>query len=481
MPSSIWWIRRDLRLADNPALNQALLHGAVIPVFILDDHLLLKPAAKRKNFLFEGLQNLDKDLRSRGSRLVLRRGEPLQELNKLIVETGADLISAEEDYSPYGRKRDASIIRQLPLKLTGGLTLHHPLEVLKKDGTPYTIFTPYKNAWSALPIIYNPNLGTPHQIQGNPQIQSLELPAYENDLNFPASVSEANDRLSRFIHESIFKYANNRDLLACEDTSRLSPYLRFGILSPSRAIGAARIAVDSAPDVEARKGAQVWLTELIWREFYESILFHFPFVLRMAFRPGLRQIEWGNSKNDLSAWQDGRTGYPVVDAGMRQLHQTGWMHNRARMITASFVSKDLLINWQLGEAWFMQQLVDGDPASNNGGWQWAAGTGTDAAPYFRIFNPVLQSKKFDPGGIYIRRWIPELANVPDEFIHTPWLLPREEQKRIGCIIGKDYPNPIVDHSMARGRVLSAYRASVLLTNSLTDHKIDAERIEEEIR
>ncbi len=481
MPFSIWWIRRDLRLADNPALDQAILHGAVIPVFILDDHLLSKPATKRKNFLFEGLHNLDEDLRSRGSRLILRQGEPSQELSKLTAETGADLISAEEDYSPYGRKRDDEISRQLPLKLIGGLTLHHPSEVLKKDGNPYTIFTPYKNAWSALPIINNPNADAPRQIKGYPQIQSLELPGYQKDSNFPASESEANDRLSRFIHQSIFEYANNRDLLACEDTSLLSPYLRFGMLSPRRAIGAARISVDSAPDLEAREGAQVWLTELIWREFYESILYHFPFVLRMAFNPRLRQIVWANPKNSLSAWQEGRTGYPVVDAGMRQLSQTGWMHNRARMITASFLSKDLLLNWQLGEAWFMQQLVDGDPASNNGGWQWAVGTGTDAAPYFRIFNPVLQGKKFDPGGIYIRRWIPELVNVSDEYIHSPWLMSTMEQIRTGCIIGKDYPNPVVDHSNARGRVLSAYRASVLLTNSLTDHKIDSERIEEEIR
>jgi len=446
-------------LADNPALDHALLHGAVIPVFILDDHLLSKPAAKRKNFLFEGLQNLDNDLRSRGSRLVLRKGEPLQELNKLIAETGADLVSAEEDYSPYGRKRDDEISRQLPLKLTGGLTIFHPSEVLKKDGNPYTIFTPYKNAWSAFPIINNANPDAPRQIQGYPRIQSLELPAYQKDLNFPAGESEANDRLSRFIHESIFKYANNRDLLACEDTSRLSPYLRFGMLSPHRVIGAARIAIDSAPDLETRKGAQVWLTELIWREFYESILFHFPFVLKMAFKPSLRQIGWANPENSLSAWQEGRTGYPVVDAGMRQLSQIGWMHNRARMITASFLSKDLLLNWQFGEAWFNQQLIDGDPASNNGGWQWAAGTGTDAAPYFRIFNPVTQSKRFDPLGEYIRRWVPELVHVPLEFIHAPWMMPHNEQSKSGCLIGKDYPPPIVEHDRARDRALKAYKDS----------------------
>jgi deoxyribodipyrimidine photo-lyase len=446
-------------LADNPALDHALLHGAVIPVFILDDRLLSKPAPKRKNFLFEGLKNLDKDLRSRGSRLVVRSGEPLQELNKLIAETGADLISAEEDYSPYGRKRDDSISRQLPLKLSGGLTLYHPSEVLKKDRTPYTIFTPYKNAWSALPKINYPNSTSPRQFHVSPQVQSLELPEFQKDFNFPASETVANDRLSQFILGSIFEYAKHRDVLASMGTSHLSPYLRFGMLSARRVISAAEDAINSAPDSQARHGAQVWLTELMWREFYESILFHFPFVLKMAFKPGLRQIDWANPENSLTDWQEGRTGYPVVDAGMRQLSQTGWMHNRARMITASFLSKDLLLNWQLGEEWFMKQLIDGDPASNNGGWQWAAGTGTDAAPYFRIFNPVTQSKRFDPLGDYIRRWVPELFHVPLEFIHTPWMMPHTEQSKSGCLLGKDYPPPIVEHDRARDRALKAYKDS----------------------
>jgi deoxyribodipyrimidine photo-lyase len=201
------------------------------------------------------------------------------------------------------------------------------------------------------------------------------------------------------------------------------------------------------------------LNEIIWREFYQSILYHFPFVQEQAFNPRLRNIAWRNAPADFQAWKDGLTGYPVVDAAMRQLMATGWMHNRARMITASFLTKDLLINWQEGERWFMRQLVDGDSAANNGGWQWTAGTGTDAAPYFRIFNPVLQSKKFDPNGSYIRRWVPELQAVPDEWIHEPWKMPDLLQHNIGLRIGSDYPIPIVEHGIAKERTMAAYKAS----------------------
>jgi deoxyribodipyrimidine photo-lyase len=199
------------------------------------------------------------------------------------------------------------------------------------------------------------------------------------------------------------------------------------------------------------------LNELIWREFYQSILCHFPAVLETAFKPALRNIPWRDASEDLQAWQSGLSGYPVVDAAMRQLNTTGWMHNRARMIVASFLTKDLLIDWRLGERYFMQRLLDGDPAANNGGWQWAAGTGTDAAPYFRVFNPILQGKKFDPQGVYVRRWVPELAAVPGAFIHIPWEMPAEVQRQVRCRIGKDYPAPVVDHAFARQRALAAYR------------------------
>ncbi len=477
MTVAIWWIRRDLRLEDNPALEQASRNGAVIPVFILDNHLLTRKAPRRQNFLFRGLCQLNDDLRNNGTRLIVRRGDPLAELTRLVSETGAEIISAGEDFSPYARLRDERIGRHLPLRLTPHLTLHHPVDVHKVDGNPYTIFTPFKKKWLSLPLTWK-LIPIPKNCWHPASVLASEIiPAADEDGIFPAGEKQARFQLDDFFRRKLDEYAINRDLMAVEGTSLLSPYLRFGMISPSRVFELIFRKINSTGDVREKMNAETWLNELIWREFYQSILFHFPQVTRTAFRPSMRDIHWNEPGQELSAWREGTTGFPIVDAGMRQLVETGWMHNRARMITASFLVKDLLINWQLGEEWFYENLIDGDPASNNGGWQWVAGTGTDAAPYFRVFNPVIQGKRFDPLGNYIRRWVPELARVPSEYIHAPWLMPTSEQIRTGCIIGKDYPFPIVDHAVVRGRVMSAYRASVLLTNSLTDHNIDIERIE----
>jgi deoxyribodipyrimidine photo-lyase len=252
--------------------------------------------------------------------------------------------------------------------------------------------------------------------------------------------------LEAFVAEGLADYAGARDRMDLDGTSRLSPYLRFGMLSAREAVAAAREA-----------GATTWLDELIWREFYAQVLYHHPRARRESFREKYRDLAWSNDKEAFEAWQRGRTGYPIVDAGMRQLEALGWMHNRARMIVASFLTKDLLIDWRWGECHFMQQLVDGDPAANNGNWQWVAGTGTDAAPYFRIFNPVTQGKKHDPEGAYVKRWVPELADVPVERVHEPWTLSREAQREAGCVIGEDYPAPIVDHNAARERALATYK------------------------
>jgi deoxyribodipyrimidine photo-lyase len=229
------------------------------------------------------------------------------------------------------------------------------------------------------------------------------------------------------------------------------------MLSARQAVVSALAAVDAAQDESARNSATAWLNELVWREFYIHILYHFPHVRSRAFRAYLRDIAWENDRAAFAAWCDGQTGFPIVDAAMRQLRETGWMHNRARMIVASFLVKDLLIDWRWGEQWFMQHLVDGDPAANNGGWQWIAGTGTDAAPYFRIFNPVLQSKKHDPDGVFIRRWVPELNDVPTQYIHEPSRMPKDAQRACGCLIGKDYASSIVDHSEMRERVIALFR------------------------
>jgi len=462
MSAAIWWIRRDLRLSDNQALAAALSRAEqVLPVFVLDPKLLNSPyvGEKRLAFLYAGLHALDNDLRQRGSGLVVRSGDPVHVLTDLHREVGAGAILAEADHSPFACRRDQRAARLLPLYLTSGLTVHSPSEIIKVDGMPYTVFTPFSKAWLAHPWSGDP-LPAPDWIPTLAGVMSEDIPAsppLSTQIPFQAGETEAQRRLDAFIENAVYSYADERNRMDLAGTSGLSPYLRFGMLSARQAVAAASQAEAQATDAESRRSAETWLNELIWREFYIAILYHFPSVRQTAFRPALRNLSWVNDLDDFGAWTQGRTGYPVVDAAMRQLLQTGWMHNRARMITASFLTKDLLVDWRWGERHFMQHLIDGDPAANNGGWQWTAGTGTDAAPYFRIFNPVTQSQKFDPGGAFIRRFVPELVNVPTEFIHSPWKMPLDLQTQIGCRIGKDYPAPIVDHKLARERVLSVYK------------------------
>ena len=452
----IWWIRRDLRLADNPALQSACQAGQVIPVFVLDPSLLANTSTRRQAFLFDGFQRLDKSLQDRQSRLTLRRGMPAEVLRDLLAESGAEAVFAEEDFTPYARQRDAQLARQLPLKLVHGQTVYHPAQVLKGDGKPYTVFTPFSRAWkAALPSRLSP-LPVPEIPFPDDFPASDPLPDFTAHPTFPSGEAQARHRLRTFLDGPIYAYADSRNILDQDGTSQLSPYLRFGMLSLRQAVAGAIGCMNEAPDGQAAQSAETWLNELIWREFYIAILYHFPAVLRQSFRADLQNVRWLDDPGDLKAWQQGLTGYPVVDAGMRQLAQLGWMHNRARMITASFLVKDLLVDWRLGERWFMENLLDGDPAANNGGWQWTAGTGTDAAPYFRIFNPILQSKKFDSQGGYIRRWVPELERVPEQYIHSPWEMLEQVERQSGCVIGRDYPAPIVDHATARQRVLDVY-------------------------
>lgn len=456
MTISLWWIRRDIRLQVNASLLEAGKNGVpVIPVFILDDVLMKSRWNRRQRFLISGLNDLKQQLEQKGSGLVIRQGEPVNELQKLMRETAADSIFAEEDYSPYARRRDAAVSRILPLALVKGCTVFHPTDIVKPDGTPYGIFTPFSRLWKSLPIIHFHQEKLPNFVPAAQLPASIPLPQVDEVEGFPASSVEAERRLDHFLTDHVESYREDRDRMDLDGTSRLSPYIKFGMISIDKIMAAIR----DRNGYSNKDGKATWLNELIWREFYQSILYHYPRVKHEAFKVRFRQIAWRDAPNDLRAWKNGQTGYPIVDAAMRQLSATGWMHNRARMITASFLTKDLLINWQEGERWFMDQLVDGDTAANNGGWQWTAGTGTDAAPYFRIFNPVLQSHRFDPTGAYIRQWVPEIGKLPNEWIHEPWKLSEQRQKEFGVFIGRTYPFPIVDHALARIRALQAYRSA----------------------
>lgn len=460
MAGSIWWVRRDLRLHDNPALSEALLHGPVTPVFILDPAVIgsrvHRNAKRRTAFLFAGLRQLDRDLHARGSRLVVRIGKPSEELPRLLSEADANAVFATEDYSPYARKRDTEVGATLDLRLTGGVAVRHPDDVRTAGGEPFRVFTPYRRAWERLGPL-EPPLPAPGRLPAVPEhLGSAPLPDTPPALlTHQAGEAAAQELLERFLRVTIASYGEERNRLDRQGTSCLSPYFHFGMISP-RACAVAALDAGSGP---AEHGATAWLNELIWRDFYLAVLYHFPTVLTAEFDPRLREIPWRNAPRDIEAWRNGETGIPIVDAAMRQLRHTGWIHNRARMIVASFLVKHLLCDWRIGEQWFMDQLIDGDIAANNGGWQWSAGTGTDAAPYFRIFNPVRQGQQFDPEGAFVRRWLPELDRVPGRYIHEPWKMPTAIQLQAGVRIGRDYPAPIIDLAEGRRRALLAYESA----------------------
>jgi deoxyribodipyrimidine photo-lyase len=468
MAPAIWWIRRDLRLFDNQALSAALTAGdTVAPLFILDPAFDASAfvGSKRLAFLYGGLRALDAALQARGSRLIVRHGRPQEVLAQVMQESGAEVICAEADVSPFAKRRDARISERLPVRFMDGLTARPVRAIRKDDGTPYTVYTPFSRRWKESgPLRQVELLSAPDHLPSSPGLASAAIP----DLSPPPELApfapgeaEAEQRLADFtfgVDAPIYRYAAERDRPDLASTSGLSPYIRFGMVSARRLASAAYAAMETARDGDARRGAEVWLNELIWREFYVNILDAFPHVRTGSFRSEYDAIQWDNDPQWFATWCEGRTGYPIVDAAMRQLAATGWMHNRTRMVVASFLVKDLLIDWRWGEKWFMQHLVDGDPANNNGGWQWTAGVGTDAAPYFRIFNPVSQGQKFDPDGTFVRSWLPELRSVPARHIHAPWLMTRAEQHAASCRIGVDYPAPIVDHGAARDRVMAAYRA-----------------------
>lgn len=475
MAATLVWFRRDLRLQDNPALAAALRRGGpIIPVFIHDERGEgdWPLGAASRWWLHHSLVALDGALRERRSRLVVASGDSAEVLRGLIRQTQATAVYWNRRYEPVVRARDASIktgllASGLEAKSFNSALLFEPHTIENKSGGPFQVFTPFWRHCLAQPVETAGRLSTavlpaPARWPESPEIADLQLlPRHRWGAGLRAvwtpGEATGQQRLKKFIARNMAGYDTGRDFPAHDGTSGLSPHLSFGELGP-RQIWAAIQSLSRANGVfPPHRGAQQFLTELGWREFAYHVLYHFPRTPVEPLRAGFGDFPWQRDARQLRAWQRGRTGYPIVDAGMRQLWQTGWMHNRVRMIVASFLVKHLRISWQEGAAWFWDTLVDADLANNTLGWQWSAGCGADAAPYFRIFNPTLQGRKFDADGAYVRRWVPELVDVPTELIHEPWRMAATKQLG-GPVSSADYPPPIVEHGVAREAALAAFRA-----------------------
>ncbi len=472
----ILWFRNDLRLQDNPALNAALAGGGpVVPVYILDEagEGTWPAGGASKWWLHHSLAALDASLRDRGSRLILARGESGEVLGDLLTATGARAVYWNRRYEPAVIARDKTLKADLTAsgveaKSFNSALLFEPHTIANKQGKPFQVFTPYwrhcltQAVAPAATLKPGPLPAPTHWPESATLADFALLPTIRWDSGFHGvwtpGEAGAHKQLKGFVEEAMSHYEDRRNLPAQPGTSRLSPHLHFGEVGPRQVWAAVRALSGESGVFPPSRGAQVFLSEIGWREFAHHLLFHFPHTPEQPLRDDFKHFPWADDHDaaKLTAWRRGQTGYPIVDAGMRELWQTGWMHNRVRMIAASFLVKHLRLPWQHGAAWFWDTLVDADLASNTLGWQWSAGCGADAAPYFRIFAPVTQGERFDVEGSYVRRWVPEIAKLPDNYLHAPWTAPDNVRAYAG--IDGRYPDPIVDHVTARQEALSAFKA-----------------------
>lgn len=462
----IVWYRNDLRIHDHPALSHAVNDGAtIVPAFIFNDTLLKGRhwGSNRNRFLLESLIDLQQSLQKLGGDLVYRHGNATDELIALARECNAQAVYYTADYTSYATMRDRRIEKELKENdiephAFGGRTLVSSLSEIKtKAGTPHKVFTPFYKNWLAVkrrPLApVPPRITMPSKINKGSAPSLLSI-THKEDLSpnaLTGGETEARKRFKDFLNKGINHYADANNDMGADATSRLSSYLHFGCMSP-------REIEDELPP---GSGGDAWRRQLAWSDFYNYVLLHNPQNARHEFQERYRgTLHWQKNDAALTAWQEGKTGYPIVDAAMRQLRQEGWMHNRARLIVGSFLTKDLWQDWREGETWFMRMLTDGDEANNNGNWQWIASVGVDPAPvYRRLYNPASQAKNYDPNGTYIRRYVPELRGVPDKFLAEPWKMSEAQQSEAGCIINQDYPAPIVDHAEARVFALSQYAST----------------------
>jgi deoxyribodipyrimidine photo-lyase len=478
--TAIVWLRRDLRLDDNAAIAAAARASErIVCAFVLDPILLRgeRMGAPIVQFFFDSLTVLREHLRRDGSDLALREGDFAAELATLARHVAAQAVFYNVDYDPAMRERDGRVVAALEAQR---LAVHASVDhvyaaaetIVQPSGKPYTVFTPYRKRWEATfagaPIApYRSARAARGKVLAAAAIgpvHAVPAPAdygYAASTRFPAGGIDAGERhLRAFIAGGVQTYLETRNAPAVDGTSHLSPHLRAGTVGIRACVDAALRARSAASATTAAASIGGWLTELIWRDFYQGLLVHFPHVADAPFNPAGADVAYRSDARSFAAWCAGETGYPIVDAAMIQLNTTGWMHNRLRMIVASFLTKHLLIDYRLGERYFEQHLADADLGANNGGWQWSSSVGTDAAPYFRVFNPTLQGKTFDPDGTFVRTMLPALAGVPAGYIHEPWAMPPLVAASAGVVLGKDYPAPIVDHAAARTRAIAVYGAAL---------------------